>query len=56
MIHNMANFEPRLKTARKYLPEFGLGAYCGFGRLPVSALSQVLDDHLQAVKIANSVR
>ncbi|HWL31825.1 MAG TPA: hypothetical protein VNQ50_06800 [Xanthobacteraceae bacterium] len=56
MVHNMANFEPRLKTARKYLPEFGLGAYCGFGRLPVSALSQVLDDHLQAVKIANSVR
>src|SRR5262249_11825890 len=30
-IHNMAGFEERIAMARKYLPKFGLGAYCGFG-------------------------
>jgi hypothetical protein len=52
-IHNMAGFRQRIATARKYLPEFGLGAYCGFGRMPASELPQVLADHLQAVEIAS---
>ena len=52
LIHNMANFKERLAVARKYLPEFGLGAYCGFGREPVSALPRILNDHLDAVAIA----
>ena len=56
MIHNMAGFKARLQTARKYLPEFGLGAYCGFGRLPVSELPSVLADHLEAAKIASDLR
>ena len=56
MIHHMAGFKPRLQTARKYLPNFGLGAYCGFGRLPTSELSKVLAEHLQAVEIANTFR
>jgi hypothetical protein len=47
-IHNMERFKDRIATARKYLPEFGLGAYCGFGRLPPSALPGILSDHLQA--------
>jgi hypothetical protein len=51
-IHNMAGFADRIATARKYLPEFGLGAYCGFGRLPPSQLSSVLADHLKALEIA----
>ena len=51
-IHNMAGFEKRIATARKYWPEFGLGAYCGFGRLPRSALSAILADHLQAAELA----
>ena len=51
-IHNMARFAERIATARKYLPEFGLGAYCGFGRLPASELPGVLADHLKAVEIA----
>ncbi len=50
-IHNMERFEERIATARKYLPEFGLGAYCGFGRLPPSALPSILADHLKAVEI-----
>lgn len=52
MIHNMAGFPARLAAARKHLPEFGLGAYCGFGRMPGSELPQVLADHLEAVAIA----
>jgi len=51
-IHNMARFKQRIATARKYLPQFGLGAYCGFGRLPPSELSGILADHLQAVELA----
>ena len=34
MIHNMASFPARLAAARKFLPEFGIGAYCGFGPHP----------------------
>jgi hypothetical protein len=51
-IHNMTGFKARLATARKYLPAFGLGAYCGFGRLPASELEGVLADHLRAVEDA----
>lgn len=52
MIHNMKGFGPRLETARKYLPRFGLGAYCGFGRMAPSQLAAILADHLDAVAIA----
>ena len=51
-IHNMAGFAARIATARKYLTAFGLGAYCGFGRMPAAELPHVLADHLQAVEIA----
>ena len=33
-----------------------LGAYCGFGRLPVSDLPNILTDHLKAVEIAAQQR
>ena len=51
-IHHMERFAERIATARKYLPEFGVGAYCGFGRLPASDMPTVLDEHRQAVKVA----
>ncbi len=51
-IHSMNTFAQRLAVARKYLPEFGLGAYCGFGRLSPSELPAVLADHLKAVELA----
>jgi hypothetical protein len=51
-IHNMARFPERIATARKFLPEFGLGAYCGFGRLPREELPGILADHLQAAEVA----
>ena len=51
-IHSMEGFKKRITTARKYLPDFGLGAYCGFGRLPVAELPNVLADHIKAAEIA----
>ena len=55
MIHNMANFKARLQTARKYLPDFGLAAYCGFGRVPPSELPNVLAEHFEAMTLAGAV-
>jgi hypothetical protein len=52
-IHNMERFKDRIAIARKYLPEFGVGAYCGFGRLAPSALPAILSDHLAAVDLAS---
>ena len=52
MVHHMDTFERRLNLARKFLPDFGLAAYCGLGRTPPAGLGQVLDDHLQALEIA----
>src|SRR5262249_4684751 len=51
-LHNMGTFAQRLAVARKYLPEFGLSAYCGFGRLAPSELPAVLADHIEAAEIA----
>jgi hypothetical protein len=51
-IHNMARFKERIATARKYLPNFGLSAYCGFGRRPVTELPNILADHMKALEIA----
>ena len=53
-IHNMDTFAKRLAIARKFLSDFGLSAYCGFGRLPPSDLQVILADHLKAVEIAAS--
>jgi hypothetical protein len=52
LIHNMERLKERIAIARKYLPDFGLGAYCGFGRLPASELPNILADHRKAVEIA----
>ncbi len=51
-IHNMERFQQRVAMARKYLPDFGLAGYCGFGRSPVSALPGILDEHLKAAQLA----
>ncbi|MCX7310872.1 MAG: hypothetical protein WCG92_10195 [Hyphomicrobiales bacterium] len=52
VIHNMDGFNERIAMARKYLPEFGLAAYCGFGRIPPEEIPAVLKEHLQAIKAA----
>jgi hypothetical protein len=51
-IHSMATLKARLDVARKFLPRFGLAAYCGFGRTPPGELSRILEDHRTALKIA----
>jgi len=52
VIHSMATLPQRLEAARKYLPAFGLAAYCGFGRTPPGEMPRILQDHLDAVRIA----
>ena len=52
IVHHMAGFEERIARARKYLPEFGLAAYCGFGRMPLSEMPAILNEHLQAIRAA----
>jgi hypothetical protein len=52
VIHHMDGFKERIALARKYLPEFGLAAYCGFGRIPPADMPAVLNEHLQAIKAA----
>lgn len=49
MIHNMDSFDVRMAAAKKFLPDFGLAAYCGMGRVPPPQLPAVLGDHLRAV-------
>ena len=52
VVHHMEGFKERIALARKYLPEFGLAAYCGFGRIPPADMPAVLNEHLQAIKAA----
>ncbi len=52
MVHSMDSFAQRLAVARQHFPDFGLAAYCGFGRTPPEQLPQILEDHLKAVEIA----
>ena len=52
VVHNMDGFAERVAMARKYLPEFGLAAYCGLGRSPPEEMPRVLDEHLKAVVMA----
>jgi hypothetical protein len=54
-IHSMESLERRLIVAKRYLPEFGLAAYCGFGRLSRAEADRLLTDHVSAVEIANRV-
>lgn len=38
-------FRRRMELAQRYLPEFGVGAVCGYGRLPADELPDVLALH-----------
>jgi hypothetical protein len=51
MIHHAATLRARLEVAQKFLPEFGLAAYCGFGRVPPAEMPAVLDEHLAAIAL-----
>ncbi len=54
LVHNMESFAERLALARRYCPDFGLSAYCGFGRLQDAELDQVFRDHAEALRQAGS--
>lgn len=51
LIHNMARFQTRAETARRYCPDFGMAAYCGFGRVPPDEMPQILHEHQQAINL-----
>ena len=55
MVHSMNSFEDRYRSAQKFLPKFGLGAYCGLGRLEPEAVKGSFADHLRALEIAREV-
>jgi hypothetical protein len=52
VVHHMDGFKERIAQARRFLPEFGLAGYCGFGRIPPAEMPVVLNEHLQAIKVA----
>jgi hypothetical protein len=54
-IHNNTTLKARLKVAQKYLPKFGLSAYCGFGRLEPDAMAEIIEDHKLAVTIGREI-
>jgi hypothetical protein len=51
LVHHMETFKQRLAVARKFLPNFGVGAYCGFGRNAPETLPETLKEHLDAAKL-----
>jgi hypothetical protein len=50
-IHNMERFADRVAKAKKYLADFGVGAYCGLGRMPGSEVPKALSDHIRAADL-----
>ena len=52
VVHHMDGFKHRVAMARKFLPDFGVAGYCGFGRVPPAELPTVLKDHQQAIAAA----
>ena len=49
VVHHMDGFKERIAMARKFLPDFGVAGYCGFGRVPPKDLPSVLKEHQQAI-------
>jgi hypothetical protein len=56
LIHSMDSFEKRVEIARRYLPDFGVAAYCGFGRTPPEQIPAILDDHKKAIRFLSTPR
>jgi hypothetical protein len=52
VVHHMDGFKERIAMARQHLPDFGVAGYCGFGRVPPEQMPEVLNEHLQAIKLA----
>lgn len=69
-LHGAGGMKAQLETVKRYIPEFGLGAPCGFGRTPErpgrlltdegdapppEIIQTILDDHRHAVEILHDV-
>ena len=52
VIHNMDGSRSASRLRASYLPDFGVGGYCGFGRVPPAELPGVLKEHQQAIAAA----
>jgi hypothetical protein len=50
VIHNMQRYRERVAAARKFLPNFGVAAYCGLGRHKPDELMTVLAEHVEAAR------
>lgn len=58
-IHGMddtADFRQRLRQARSYVPDFGVGAPCGYGRFDSDRVGAIAQDHLRALEIFHEGR
>lgn len=55
LIHSMDSFAERFAIARRFLPDFGLGGYCGLGRLEPEEVVGNFSDHLRAVGLAREL-
>ncbi|HEV2571365.1 hypothetical protein [Methylocella sp. CPCC 101449] len=51
MVHSMESYPARLAIVRKLVPDFGVAAYCGFGRLNPSQLPAIRQQHLDALRL-----
>jgi hypothetical protein len=50
MIHHPETYKQRIAAARKFAPNFGVGAYCGFGREPPATMPKILEEHARAAE------
>jgi hypothetical protein len=45
-----AAISDRIRTAKKFIKDFGIGAYCGLGRHRPDQVAGILDDHVAALE------
>jgi hypothetical protein len=49
--HDRAGIRAQIRTARRYISNFGLAAPCGFGRSSAAELPSLLRDHQEALEL-----
>jgi hypothetical protein len=50
------DYRRRLALLRRYIPSFGIGAPCGYGRLNPERLPGLLADHMKALELLHERR
>jgi len=54
IVHSMDSYRERLKIAKKFVADFGVAAYCGFGRMNPSELPDIRQQHLDALHLLHA--